>query len=478
MATTCISEILEDREFIGSDNNRGRQKLIEQLKAYDNHIVTAAGDDMAHSAKITSELEFSSIITPTSDLSLLKKLKTVLKPHGISSMEAELFDEQLAKYVQKHLAEDSQTAETSQKPVFSSEWLKHLHDRGILLNPSQALDWSGRGQHVEYKANEEAEIPLKLKKVLGYSATAIVDSVQCRRILLARKTVRCNRRLTKENVISEVEHLQRVQHSHVVRVVGTYTIRKDLAILLYPAAHQNLEELMDEIVDLEPKDFEHGIHVMPDFFGCLSNAMSFIHSKNVKHMDIKPKNILVRRNGSRRKVYIADFGIARSYKSAAESFTDSPTSFTRTYAAPEVVMQDTRGFAADIFSLGCIFMEMLATMASTPTSDAREHLAQTRGGDYHANIDRVLAWYHDMGHKVLLEQNLYTFETGAPHNLRTTFALMLRRSPEERPLAIDLEQATARLCCGTCDDGPEPFEAADTSAAPGTDASAQQRDSN
>ncbi|KAF2196317.1 kinase-like protein, partial [Delitschia confertaspora ATCC 74209] len=91
------------------------------------------------------------------------------------------------------------------------------------------------------------------------------------------------------------------------------------------------------------------------FFGCLSAAMSFIHQNNVKHMDIKPKNILVQR----REIFIADFGVARAYRSAHESETDGPTAFTRMYAAPEVALQDKRGFSADIFPLGCVFLEML-----------------------------------------------------------------------------------------------------------------------
>ncbi|KAF2022772.1 hypothetical protein EK21DRAFT_95453 [Setomelanomma holmii] len=59
--------------------------------------------------------------------------------------------------------------------VFSSEWLKHLHDRGILLDPKDELDWSGRGQHVEYHPSDIPTIPLQMRKVLGYSATAIVE---------------------------------------------------------------------------------------------------------------------------------------------------------------------------------------------------------------------------------------------------------------------------------------------------------------
>ncbi|ORY11323.1 kinase-like domain-containing protein, partial [Clohesyomyces aquaticus] len=214
---------------------------------------------------------------------------------------------------------------------------------------------------------EEKHIPLRVEKVLGHSATALVESVHCRRIRLARKTIKCSRRLHKEDAIKEVQTLQRLQHQHIVRVVGTYTLKKDLSILLYPATEYNLEEFMDEAVDhLLPSPHRKALE---RFFGCLSTAVSFLHDNNVKHMDIKPKNLLVRNlatlNTNRRsyfRIYIADFGISRSYQSPSESETDSPTSFTRTYAAPEVVIQDKRGFSADIFSLGCVFAEMLATL--------------------------------------------------------------------------------------------------------------------
>lgn len=365
--------------------------------------------------------------------------------------------EQLHSYISEYLAGRAKDSDHTHDPVFSSEWLKHLHEHGILLKPKDELDWSGRGQHVEYKVSDEVNIPLQAKKVLGYSATAIVESVQCRRILLARKTVKCNRRLTKENAVMEVQHLQRLQHSHIVRVVGTYTIHKSLCILLYPAADQNLDELMDSLVDLEPKDPRHGSHVLPELLGCLSNAISFIHRENVKHMDIKPKNILVRRKNAKYKVYIADFGIAKAYGSAAEAFTDSPTSFTRTYAAPEVVLQDVRGYSADIFSLGCVFMEIFATMRSTPKLDEREHLTHIRGDDYQSNIDNIVEWYGSCADILQFGQTVrYDFLNDELQNL---IARTLSWPSEERPTADDLKRATRHLQCEECESGSEPFVA-------------------
>jgi hypothetical protein len=70
-------------------------------------------------------------------------------------------------------------------------------------------------------------------------------------MLLAWKKIRCNWRLEREDVIKVVEHLQKLQHSHIVRAVGTYVFRKELCILLYPATEWNLESFLDACVDQE-----------------------------------------------------------------------------------------------------------------------------------------------------------------------------------------------------------------------------------
>jgi serine/threonine protein kinase len=343
-----------------------------------------------------------------------------------------------------------------------SEWILHLHSRGILPDEAHGLDWSGRGQHTEYLPGEESLIPLAEGKVLGYSKTAVVQSVRCRRIQLARKTIQCNRKSTKEMAVTEVEHLQRAQHRHVVRVVGTYTLRKSLAILLYPAAKWNLDDFLDELSDQRPPPFQFA-HALQTFFGCLANAIRFIHNRNIKHMDIKPKNILVHVVRGRYQVFIADFGIARAYASAEESNTDSPTSFTPIYAAPEVAAQSLRGFSADIFSLGCVFLEILVVLSSTQRFNYRVILSEVRHGKsyeaslvfiqsfYDAHTDRFLDAVHGRGprNKMQIAQMVATCRR------------MLDGNPDSRPDAWDLSKSFRHFSCGGCEDGPEPFVAAD-----------------
>lgn len=266
-------------------------------------------------------------------------------------------------------------------------WKRFLQEKKLLPTAFEEQNWSGRGQHAEYSKAEASHIPLKrYGQVLGHSACAFVEAVKCKRIVLARKTIRCSKRMRREDAAREVEHLQRINHAHVVRVIGTYVFEhsKDLQILIYPIADCDLETYMEG--DFDQDAFE-------SFFVCLANTLAYLHRMLIKHMDIKPKNILVkcqpRAYWSRAKIYLADFGIARSYDSAPDAETCSPTAYTRTYAAPEVVAQDIRRLKADIFSLGCVFAEMLCALAGSREElwEIREN--NTTDSSFQGNIDAV-----------------------------------------------------------------------------------------
>lgn len=351
-----------------------------------------------------------------------------------------------------------------------------LKSENLIPRPLEEKDWSGRGEHAEFGPDEWSKILdiLPVEGLLGNSATAIVESVRCRRVLLARKTVRCNRRMKRTDALKEVQHLKKLKHSHIVQVVGTYTFKQDLAILLYPAAEYNLETFMESIITESPgrKGFRDQEKVYPKlralttFFGCLAHTIRFLHRNATKHMDIKPKNLLIRdmRYGSsspreRYKIYIADFGITRSYKRAADAETDSPTPFTRMYAAPEVVDQRKRGLSADIFSLGCVFAEMLAVLSGSDRESKKEDLLavassnQTSPRSYQANLPLVEQWLRE-----IIELNIHNLLFLELTPMPNYLVEMIDSDPGRRPSAEMVASwfAPSTPCC-TNAAGPDPF---------------------
>ncbi|KAF2492537.1 kinase-like protein [Lophium mytilinum] len=358
----------------------------------------------------------------------------------------------------------------------TSSWHKLLDSERLIPEPLLEKDWSGRGEHAEFGPGEKSRIDELLvpESVLGTSATALVESVKCRRILLARKTI-FNRRMKRSEAIKEVKHLKRVEHSHIIRVVGTYIFKQNLSILLYPAAEDNLEGFMESIITRPlglagSPDYENDakLHALTKFFGCLAHALNFLHQKATKHMDIKPKNLLVKTiwqshaspNELSYKVYIADFGITRSYRNAAEAETDSRTSFTRMYAAPEVDRK--RGLSTDIFSLGCVFVEMLGVLAASGRDSKREDLMAIIQSNedqpwrcYQANIPTVALWLHEV----------IDLNTVDPHFLElqpflSQIVSMIDSEPHHRPTSEELVSCYRAVssCCAP-GAGPDAFAA-------------------
>jgi serine/threonine protein kinase len=354
-----------------------------------------------------------------------------------------------------------------------SQWSETLKQKDIIPDPELENWSSGRGQHAEFQLHERDLIPLSVEQVLGHTSTALVESVHCMRVKLVRKIVRCNRRtrLKREDALQEVQQLYRVQHSHVVRLVGTYVIGDELAILTYPCAEWNLEQFL--VIAPTASVLAERTQAISKFFTCLAKTLDFIHSFPIKHMDIKPQNILVRNirhtsinDGDPFKIYITDFGSSRFYPSVEDTETDSWTPFTRAYAAQEVVLQETRGLSADIFSMGCVYAEMLAVVLDGTTdrysmpdkiSNHWDELKQARKGTdgqprpYHSKTRDVTGWLHG----VLIERA----ELNA---IRAWIIRMLDSDPMKRPSAREIADDSALpAACRSCSfrSGPEQFEA-------------------
>lgn len=91
----------------------------------------------------------------------------------------------------------------------------------------------------------------------------------------------------------------------------------------------------------------------------LLRGLKYVHSANVIHRDLKPSNLLVNENC---ELKIGDFGMARGLSSHPEESYSFMTEYvaTRWYRAPELLLSlNHYSLAIDLWSVGCIFAEML-----------------------------------------------------------------------------------------------------------------------
>jgi serine/threonine protein kinase len=93
-------------------------------------------------------------------------------------------------------------------------------------------------------------------------------------------------------------------------------------------------------------------------FGCLADGLAYIYRNTIRHKDIKPQNFLVHHG----QMIYTDFDIALDGNEQATTTTGIFESFTRRYCAPEVANNAPRNRKSDVFSLGCVFIEILALL--------------------------------------------------------------------------------------------------------------------
>lgn len=87
----------------------------------------------------------------------------------------------------------------------------------------------------------------------------------------------------------------------------------------------------------------------------IANAVYELHKFGFAHLDLKPENILFM-DRKRRIVKICDLGAGQIVQHLGKSKINQ---FSKIYAAPEIKIQGEGSLSSDIYSLGCIFYEMI-----------------------------------------------------------------------------------------------------------------------
>lgn len=108
-----------------------------------------------------------------------------------------------------------------------------------------------------------------------------------------------------------------------------------------------------------------------DYAFQLLESVNFVHSSTLIHTDLKPENILLASTDrSSNAIKLIDFGSA-----TFETQHHSPLISTRHYRAPEVILGLGWTYPCDLWSIGCILVELYTGQALFQTHENLEHLA-------------------------------------------------------------------------------------------------------
>lgn len=153
----------------------------------------------------------------------------------------------------------------------------------------------------------------------------------------------------------EISLLRDLRHANIVQYLGCGSSAEYLNIFLEYVPGGSVQTMLNSYGALpEP--------LVRSFVRQILNGLSYLHNRDIIHRDIKGANILVDNKGT---IKISDFGISKKLEATnilngANNNKHRPSLQGSVFwMAPEVVKQTSYTRKADIWSLGCLVVEMM-----------------------------------------------------------------------------------------------------------------------
>jgi len=169
----------------------------------------------------------------------------------------------------------------------------------------------------------------------------------------------------------EVVFLQQMgNHENIVQLQNVLRADNDRDIYLI---FEYMETDLHAVIRANILEEIHKQYIMYQSF----KALMYMHSAKLVHRDMKPSNLLL---NSECLMKVADFGLARSLLMDKENDKDTKPQMTdyvatRWYRAPEILLGSNKyETAVDLWSLGCIFGEMLGSKPVFPGTSTLNQL--------------------------------------------------------------------------------------------------------
>ncbi|KFA78410.1 hypothetical protein S40288_06405 [Stachybotrys chartarum IBT 40288] len=365
-----------------------------------------------------------------------------------------------------------------------------------------------KGDHVVFADHDVVPI-----EVVDRSPGLNTKNVQFDKVRLPNNpAVLCRRRyplgaspgcMSEQIFMDTIANIRFSQNDHIVSYWASYTYQGSGYIIITPFSDFNLKSFLATTPSTYknlPKIYRR--ELILNWILCLVDTLCYLHSQNRSHCYIKPSTVLFNNSNH---IFFAD-----SLHLSPDSWTgrSDKSSFDREwydYAAPEQWFRpagttsptprktyndlgsspdfnisrslDNQGSPnamlhtptpqlnpqhADIFSLGCVILELMSFLVKKSTSKfasfrSAKHKTAGRGGavldtSFHKNLGQVEAWMSilakDASKKISDSDGGSVFRGFTP--LLHVVTGMLSVTPQDRPTAMEVQQRVYKILTDTC----------------------------
>lgn len=199
-------------------------------------------------------------------------------------------------------------------------------------------------------SNGESHTDYTSLKTIGRGAFgSVIEARSLRngeRVALKRVPIRDDKRIALVS-IREISTMRQCTHPNIVNIIHVFVDGRSLVLVL-EIMECDLNVLFRSLQEPLPRGISKA------YLRMILLATNYMHSRDLIHRDIKPSNIMISSTGV---VKLGDFGLARVLPTSGSL---TPQVSTRWYRSPEVLFgSKTYGFAVDMWSVGCVFAELL-----------------------------------------------------------------------------------------------------------------------
>ena len=163
----------------------------------------------------------------------------------------------------------------------------------------------------------------------------------------------------KQKFIKEAKTIFRLNHPNIVRIHDVFEENGTAYYVMEYIEGESLGDMVKRrgaIPEAEALDYVKDV----------ASALEYIHSKNINHLDIKPGNLMKRKEDG--KVLVIDFGVAKQYDLAtSQGTTTTPVGISHGYSPAEQYRKNgVQSFSpqSDVYALAATLFKLLT--GSTP----------------------------------------------------------------------------------------------------------------
>ena len=171
-----------------------------------------------------------------------------------------------------------------------------------------------------------------------------------------------------ERFRAEARSAARLSHPNVVAVFDQGECDGDVFLAMELVEGKTLRDVIHEE---SPLTVRESLAILEPILEALRAA----HLAGIIHRDVKPENVIVRRDG---EVKVADFGLARAITNQTATSQTGVLLGTVSYLSPEQVERGTADQRSDVYAAGLVLFEMLtgrkAVTGETPIQIAYKHV--------------------------------------------------------------------------------------------------------